>query len=798
MRIMSMSVKEYLLLYFRKRHFDKMPDAIRAQFNAYAKNDDFRGDMKSWKRDLMGHPLPDANIELDNSGWESLYKSFQAAFIAMSADKNSFKEKTDATKFLDTYFGDNAKMFSLSPIDPAIQTSISNFIASVIKDPNSFAMFGDMFSDDYDEYKNFVKSLDKGEYESNPSVRKKLVHIVSILARRLEYGDIYNDTLRDKLENLDLNGIINGLNQDSAVNPTKLRQFKAEYQHILNTLHDNTKIYDVFKQFDNGKISKQLDEAIAKTDYTGKITEKDYIPPKRNDEKTKWQEIEGKIKDTYSDILKKYATAHRDRIFIKPTAKTIFGALDGAGIKPTDGIKAILEKSSKIAEKLKYKSPTAAEHFDWFVKIMNDFKDTMPKAFEGALRNGHQMKRIIEEMALEAIENGKIQEAKTAMEVLSVMQYGLFTSRTMDAINKTDVNIFSDGKLSWNKNEGIQFVTNALDKTLKFGIQTAGYATTALVNKIRRAGTEFNHGGELQKKATQWETDNTNNKNFAEQQKRRQNNNEKAEIKRLRLHKRSLGITNIRQSERLLRTNRRTEDQQRQDLETAKTALEPLQNIENDFQSIKDLEQAVKDCQTTITNLETQLNAIPNPALDQLQEATAEQLRHDWIQEKRHLVEAQKNLSDSNAKMATKYAPTTLAAEHTRIHTPAFGGALSPYDLALQQKNNAEATLQATQSANDNLEQRIYEYRSDKESIEAHKENIRRRNEEFAKWDDTHKNDYLELMAYWDFLQTGNTKNLFHLSTKKLQAKMDAKQASGKTRMEEAYLKWKLEHSYAA
>ena len=41
-------------------------------------------------------------------------------------------------------------------------------------------------------------------------------------------------------------------------------------------------------------------------------------------------------------------------------------------------------------------------------------------------------------------------------------------------------------------------------------------------------------------------------------------------------------------------------------------------------------------------------------------------------------------------------------------------------------------------------------------------------------WDDKHKNEYLELMGYWDFLQSGNTKSLFHWSTKKLQAKMDA------------------------
>ena len=39
----------FLLQYYKQLHFNKMPAAVRAQFDAYLKADDFRGDMKKWR-----------------------------------------------------------------------------------------------------------------------------------------------------------------------------------------------------------------------------------------------------------------------------------------------------------------------------------------------------------------------------------------------------------------------------------------------------------------------------------------------------------------------------------------------------------------------------------------------------------------------------------------------------------------------------------------------------------------------------------------------------------------------------
>ena len=51
--IMAMSMKDFLTLYFRQSHFDDMPEAKKSQFDSYVAKNDFRGDMKSWRDDLL-------------------------------------------------------------------------------------------------------------------------------------------------------------------------------------------------------------------------------------------------------------------------------------------------------------------------------------------------------------------------------------------------------------------------------------------------------------------------------------------------------------------------------------------------------------------------------------------------------------------------------------------------------------------------------------------------------------------------------------------------------------------------
>lgn len=808
---MAMSVKDFLTLYFRQRHFNEMPPEIRARFDDYAKRDDFRGDMKSWKKDLMHvdangklvqNDLPraedlfkDANGNDDNSLWDSLFLSIQNALISMSAKRNSFADNKDAIGFLDTYFGDpRNKIFSLPPLNQQTVTQIDSFINNVIKDPsiNSFAMFGDLFNNDYDEYNDFIKSLNKGKYKDDPTIRKKLVHVISSLASRMEYGDISNDALLQKLNNLDLNGIISGLNQDVAVDPNKRNEFKNVYQKILNTLHDKSKVYNIFKEHDRGKISKQLDEAIAKTDYTGKITEKDYVAPKRDDQKTLWQRIEDNVKDTYSDTLKKYVSAHRDHIYIKPTAKTIIGAFDGEKLKPLDGIAAILDKESAIKKRIKDKSPTAEAHFDWFVKAMRDLQATMPKAFAGALRNGRQMHRLVEEMVLKAVADNKIEEAKTAMEILSVMRYGLFTSRSMDALNKTDLTLVSDGGLSWNKDKNIQPITKAIDKTIKFGLQATGYAITGAVNGLRRIGTKFNHSGKVQTESDKWETKNRQDKDdFFNNYVAPQNNLDQQEIQQQTVIKNNAeqwltqNNATIVQRRTDLQNGRGRENRISVNLENLRNRMRPLEEQELDFNQYN---QLVVDCQAIEDEINgtpghpgliAQLQNMPFPSINQHQEQQAEQMRQLLTQKQHDLANKRQEIQNIDGKYR------------------ATGGIIATFNPTIKHNlenaiQNSENALQREQQQNDILAQNINAYDNATSVIETCQDSITKRNEEYQNWDDNNKNRYMELMGFWDFLNTGHTKNLLRISTKKLQAKMD------KGKMNQIYSDWMHDHSYAA
>ena len=74
------------------------------------------------------------------------------------------------------------------------------------------------------------------------------------------------------------------------------------------------------------------------------------------------------------------------------------------------------------------------------------------------------------------------------------------TSKVMDAMKQTEFSIFSDGKLSWNQNEGIQFVTRAFDKSIKAAFLAVGYTATIIKNKINLSGMQITNDGALAKR----------------------------------------------------------------------------------------------------------------------------------------------------------------------------------------------------------------------------------------------------------------------------------------------------------
>ena len=787
-------LQKFIKDYFRLLNLRNMPEAVFDRYKKYIKDNDFPNkDVKSWKNFIdpttnTWQNLPDFST-LSDDEIDLLYKDLLQTFDAMNSHKRSLSE--DSKKFVESYFGQN-KTFSVPSI-PATEKSQIIQLLTLVKDDEVPVYLG------WDEQPVIQEVLDGNKDVNNGTVKRIVFNIINQIKQAQQQGNLSPEA-ENKLAPLGLNNLQNKVNQEIQITATDRANLRNSGAKIFKTLFDKKKVFEDFQKYETGEkfVSEQIEKALSSTDYTGKTNEKNYVPAQYKDDLNLRQTVEKKLNDTYDDVLKKYLSLHRANLFIKPEAKAIFGALDKAKLKPTDGITKILEKAGDVTKSLKGKQPfEAADHFKWMTDKLSDYADHgMGKAIEGALRNGHQMKHIIEQLILDAVKEGKVKEAKTAMEVLSVMQYGLFTSRTMDAINKTDMTIFSDGKLSWNKNEGIQFVTKAFDKTIKTGIQAAGYATTAAVNKIRRMGRTFDHSGKINDKSNDRIAELTQQKADFDSEKATKDAAFDAEIAANEAQRTATGITDINVARNDLTSGEALEARRKRVLDGRQAKFGAMNKIETDFNNRESLKNEITNILNEANILKNNLLAMPNPLANQYEQALADKIRKEFQkkeEEARQKINEVQQIEDEYNNVGL-----TLDAEHNRIHTITPPATQCPYDLAQMKLNNAQTAYDNQHNANETLRNHINEYEEATENIDTAQRQKRELQTAADEWDDKHKNEYLELMGYWDFLQSGNTKSLFHWSTKKLQAKMDARQTSGKTKMEEALLLWQQQHSYAA
>lgn len=489
-----MTMKEFLNLYFRQRHFNMMPEAVRKQFVKIAWRGEFRGDMESWWNNLVdkAHPFdnkpePDAIVELSDRDWERLYTILQRVFADMELNRESLDKKT--TKFLDEYLGEN-KVFQAISLDARTDDKIKEFVDILESEDMGYSLFVE-YSGMEDarkfDYEEFIEALKNREYEKTPDVRKKLVRMVRSLQRvdLTEYQGF--ERIGTKMNAFAKTGglmqIQNGLDPEKEPTVSDINKLKAKYTNILNSLHDEPKIAEDFKRFDGGKISEQLEKAIAKTDYTGKITEKDFVQPEYGDRKTLRETIVDTGKKLYDNsYAHRIANMHRDRL-LSTIARPIYDAMTAEGIKPTDGLKAFIDKADAIKGRLNNKNPRSADYFDWMTKTLKDLSKT--SAFAAALRNQREQDELVDNLMQKAALDGKEAEARVAMEVIHAMSYGLFDGRTLNAIKNTEFKLFGDLP-SIKGNEVLSGVANAADKTIKLAFTVGGYTVAGAVNGIRR------------------------------------------------------------------------------------------------------------------------------------------------------------------------------------------------------------------------------------------------------------------------------------------------------------------------
>lgn len=760
---MSVKMNDFLLQYYMQLRFNHMPAEVRAKFNEYAKNDDFRGHMKDWKKNLMtngaNNPMPDPNEaggawELSNDEWEKLFRAFQDAFRAMDADKKSFKDNKDANDFLNEYFGD-LHLFSngvaSNDAEQEIQGNFKTFLESnrqVLE--VAFKQWG--LTDGDFSYSDLMNGIQDKKYNTSPKFQKKIKDVAQYVAYYMRQPDFVNSLPNAQTNLPDFEKVEKGFDDDQ-IDPQKLDYFKRNHRDLLDTLNKKSKIYSVFKTYDKGKISKLLDEATEKVDYGNKESD-DYVPPKRDDELTPWQQLSKNIGDTWSDYMDKYIKFRGDRLYMSNSAKAIVKALDDKKVKmkPTDGLGKLVENTDVIKANLLYKSPTATKHFEWMAKTLKELQSTMPKAFAGALQNGRQMRALVSELIMTAVRDGKMDEAKTAMEVLSVIKYGYTTSKIMDALGKESLSIFSDKGLSWNKNEGVQFVTNAMDKSIKAAFMGIGYGITIAGNAYNLHGSKFNQATGRMKQAHDdfiQANDDAKNKKIAErnienplaQQRIQAEQNVMAQT----------GITDATYAQHEQAYNTAKSDA-KQKLTVMNDADKRLKDANQKLESYDDLTQQINSANQALPQIQQNLqqlqNALNNPnTYNGMPPQAANALAVDIQRQITDLQQQERDIQQS--------LPQLQQQQQQLLANPDIQSALASRPQYQADFNAAQTSYNTAQQMADQLGDPVHKFKNAKNRVDELNRQIDARNDEINNWDDKHTDKFQELMAYWDFLETG-------------------------------------------
>lgn len=528
-------LKTALFNYLAHKHFDLMQPDVHDRFEEYDKNGSLTSNMKEWKTMFEGKPLVGLTTSItDPDDWKKFYHALQQTFQEMDANKKHpyayGSDYNGATKdFIEKYFGDNSKTFTASKATPDVDKLLKNlgaFLEAHKADlkPRFTTNLSYVFNSDM-SYEKFYDILKKGKFNDTSKYRDQIetvIQYITTFGPRPGYpmepdDDKWPSSLgytmtgpgaTVNLTDVTLQGLHNGaaapnpnLDKD---NPNTWYEIPDEALHITLLQTDYAEIFDTiltdatvrkhFLAVAKEPVKSVLETAIAKTDYENKESD-DYLPPMPFEKKNLRQRIEKWRNDTYENHLRRFTNPSRGtRLFFSEQSQNIMKGFDKAGIKPTDGLDGILSK--KDDAKLKSvidKDPTTRKHFEWFIKMMTTIKELLPGKYESALRNGADLREVVM-LLISMTKKEDFSKAMTALEILSVAKYGLSSSRTLNNLREAtkDMSILSDKNLSWNKNnEGIQFVTKAMDKTAGLAIRGLGLAATGIHNFIQHRRTKI-------------------------------------------------------------------------------------------------------------------------------------------------------------------------------------------------------------------------------------------------------------------------------------------------------------------
>ena len=529
-------LKQTLFTYLAHRHIDLMPPDVADRFDDYAKNKSFIGHMKDWNDKYYGKPIAMLDTTITSDGdWEKVYDSCQDAMQQMYENKNHpvgiGSDYNPATKgFIDGWFGPNPnktftyanatsntnsifkKLATFLKAHPELKSRFTNNLQSVFNDI-TYDKFCDKLKDE--EYNKDPKFKDKVQaviqyikdygpqpgYPEHPDIRlwpakcgyDLTASSVVITAPELQ-PILYDSTTPAKKGTTRLDEDPEKW-YEIPKKPEHIDWFKRDYVKFFDEILTNSAIRAKFLEKADDPIATALRVAIEDTDYENKDSD-DFVRAKPLDSKNWLEKIKKWKDDTYENHFRRFTNPSRGtRKFFSPHSQNIMKGFDKAGIKPTDGLEGILAKKddAKLQNTLAGDS-TTPKHFKWLCEKLEELKKETPDDFKGALRDGKHLQNLVINLIIKASKETKMNEAMTALEVLSVAKYGLLSSRTFNSIHETAKNlkIFSDEKMSYmNGNKAVGAVFAAFDRAIGATITATAAIATVTRNFVSHRRTKI-------------------------------------------------------------------------------------------------------------------------------------------------------------------------------------------------------------------------------------------------------------------------------------------------------------------
>lgn len=421
---------------------------------------------------------------------EDLYLKLVVIMREMAADKDLIYENSAVKKFLEEFYGNNKAIspFVSEKLNNDDSTNIAGYITNN-KIPLSNSLKIKESDLDY-----LVQHLNNNDYTSDTKSLRLLNDFLSKIydwdiqgGERLLPKKSFPRCLGNegKPDYDNVAKLIKTINTHANINDDQLTKLHNNIPNLFNKLVFNEKLLTAFIDKDSeGVVKKWINKGLNETNYKDGANA---LAPKYADRKTFWKNAESNVKNFYVDTLGKMNEKHTRHIY-STDARFIVPELIKEGITPASGTKNMLDAFDKISGNL---PNPVQEKLKWVKETLTSMSGTT--MFKDALHDGRQMRALVKNIIDTAVDNGgKEDEAMVALEILALMRYTMMTSSVRDKVKEASaVNLFSDKDLSWNKNEGMRLVTNAIDGTISLAIRGAFEVANVVKNAINQEGLRF-------------------------------------------------------------------------------------------------------------------------------------------------------------------------------------------------------------------------------------------------------------------------------------------------------------------